>query len=197
MIKNAGLVVVAATAILVGCDSGDINIQPSTTVTNSNNVTQTGGSANDICASRTNSGGQTLTGTVDGNGNCVYSPAFADAGNRITADITFPALPNGAAHIFEGSLFIGETFDTDAELAAAGITQGGDGPTLTVEAGATLAWQTSADFMIINRGSQIFAVGRADAPITFTSVSDVEGTVGPEDVQQWGGIVINGFGVTN
>ena len=51
--------------------------------------------------------------------------------------------------------------------------------------------------MIINRGSRILADGRADAPITFTSVSDLNGTVGPEDVQQWGGIVINGFGVTN
>ena len=51
--------------------------------------------------------------------------------------------------------------------------------------------------MIINRGSQLFAVGTAEKPITFTSVSDVEGTVGPEDVQQWGGMVVNGFGVTN
>ncbi|MEM1261775.1 MAG: serine/threonine protein kinase [Pseudomonadota bacterium] len=198
MIKQAGLVVVASTAVLFGCDSGDINIEPQTNVTNSNNTTQTGGGgANNPCASRTNSSGQTIEGSVDGDGNCVYSPAFADAGNRITTDITFPALPNGAAHIFEGSLFIGETFDTDAELAAANISEGGDGPTLTIEAGATLAWQTSADFLIINRGSQIFAVGRSDAPITLTSVSDVNGTVGPEDVQQWGGVVINGFGVTN
>ncbi|MDH5240187.1 MAG: serine/threonine protein kinase, partial [Gammaproteobacteria bacterium] len=36
-----------------------------------------------------------------------------------------------------------------------------------------------------------------DNPITFTSVSDINGTVGPEDVQQWGGMVINGFGVSN
>ena len=28
-------------------------------------------------------------------------------------------------------------------------------------------------------------------------MSDINGTVGPEDVQQWGGIVINGFGVSN
>ena len=40
-------------------------------------------------------------------------------------------------------------------------------------------------------------MGSASAPITFTSVSDVNGTVGPEDVQQWGGVVINGFGTTN
>ena len=69
--------------------------------------------------------------------------------------------------------------------------------TLTIEAGATLAWRTQADFLIINRGSRIIARGSADAPITFTSVSDVNGTVGPEDVQQWGGIVINGFAVSN
>ncbi len=197
MIKNAGLIALAASALVVGCDSGDINIQPSTNVTNSNNTTQTGGGTTNVCASYQNSGGQDISGTVDGDGNCVYSQAFAGAGNNVTVDLTIPALPNGAAHIFEGSLFIGETFDTDADLAAAGIAEGGDGPVLTVEPGATLAWQTSADFLIINRGSQLFAVGTATAPITFTSVSDVNGTVGPEDVQQWGGIVINGFGVTN
>jgi hypothetical protein len=111
--------------------------------------------------------------------------------------MTIPALPDGGAHIFEGSLFVGDTFRDDAAMAAAGITQGGDGPVLTVEAGATVAFQSSADFMVINRGSQLFAVGAPDAPITFTSVSDVNGTVEAEDVQQWGGMVINGFGVTN
>jgi hypothetical protein len=53
--------------------------------------------------------------------------------------------------------------------------------------------------MVINRGSQLFAVGTAAAPITFTSVSDVNGDLDtdPEAVSQWGGMVINGFGVTN
>jgi hypothetical protein len=92
---------------------------------------------------------------------------------------------------------VGESYSTDAELAAAGISEGGDGPVLTIEAGATVAFASSAQFMVINRGSQIFAVGRADAPITLTSLSDVEGTVGAFDVQQWGGLVIDGFGVTN
>jgi hypothetical protein len=70
---------------------------------------------------------------------------------------------------------------------------------LTVEAGATLAWQSNDKFMVINRGSQLFAVGTAAAPITFTSVSDVNGDLDadPEAVSQWGGMVINGFGVTN
>ena len=185
--------------LLSACGGGDIDISP---VTNEGNVTNPpaaadpGTAAENPCASYTNSGGQTLQG-VFASGNCTYAPSFVDAGNNLTVDLLIPALDDDGAHIFEGSLFVGETHDSDEELAAAGITEGGDGPTLTVEAGATLAFQTSADFMIINRGSQIFAVGTAASPITFTSVSDIDGTVGPEDVQQWGGMVINGFGVTN
>ena len=187
-----------AGAVLTACDSGDINIQPSTNVTDSNNTTTVGGGggANDVCASYVNGGGQTLEGSYDGD-NCTYSAAFASSGNNVTVDLTFQALPGGGAHIFEGSLFMGETYRTNADLAAAGISRGGDGPTLTIEAGATLAWQTSQDFLIINRGSQIIAVGTETDPITLTSVSDVENTVGPEDVQEWGGVVINGFAVTN
>jgi hypothetical protein len=192
------LLAVASSGILFSaCDGGDINIQPATTVTDSNNtvVTGGGGSGNN-CASYTNSGGQQIQGVSDGT-NCTYSQAFVGAGNNLMVDMTIPALPSGGAHIFEGSLFVGESYRTNAALAANGISRGGDGPVLTIEAGATLAFQTSKDFMIINRGSQIFAVGRADAPITLTSTSDITGNVGPEDVQQWGGLVINGFGVTN
>ena len=197
MNRNTLFTVALTAMFLGGCESGDINIQPSTTVTDSNNTTSTGGGApNDMCASYVNSGGQTIQGVSDG-ANCTYSQAFVGAGNNLTVDMTIPALPNGGAHIFEGSLFVGNSYRTNADLQVNNIARGGDGPTLTVEAGATLAFQTSKDFVIINRGSQIFAVGSAVNPITFTSVSDVNGTVGPEDVQQWGGMVINGFAVTN
>lgn len=197
MHRNSLFIAVIA-ATLAGCGSGDINISPATNVTDSNNVTNPAGSgnANDQCASYVNSGGQEIQGVADG-ANCIYPPSFVDAGNNLTVDMTIPDLTDGGAHIFEGSLFVGETYRDDAALAAAGITEGGDGPVLTVEAGATLAFQSNANFIVVNRGSQIFAVGAPDAPITFTSVSDVNGTVGPEDVQQWGGMVINGFGVTN
>lgn len=191
----------AATAavLLAGCGGGDININPSTTDTSVDNSVNNSNTApvaaTNPCAVYEKDG-STFQGALRG-ANCVYAPSFADAGNNLTVSLRIPNLPNDGAHIFEGSLFVGRTYDTDEGLANAGITRGGDGPTLTVEAGATLAFQSSADFLIINRGAQLFAVGNADAPITFTSVSDVEGTVGPEDVQQWGGIVINGFGVTN
>ena len=194
------LVVVALSA----CDSGDININPSTadnstdnSVTNSNNTTAAPVAEENPCASYVNSGGQTIEGDFDGV-NCTYSPAFADAGNNLTTDITIPELAEGGIHIFQGSLFVGEAHANNEELTAAGIAEGGDGPTLTIEAGATLAWPDNTKFVIINRGSQIFAVGTAEKPITFTATADaVEGSAGAEDVQLWGGMVINGFGVSN
>lgn len=196
--KSTRLLTVAlSSVVLAACSSGDINLSPSTNVSNSNNTSNSNaGNANAVCASYVKNG-QTLQGTADANGNCSYGAAFVGPKNNLTVDLVIPALPNGGAHIFTSSLFVGETYRTQAELAAAGISQGGDGPTLTIEAGATLAFQTNKDFIIINRGSQILASGTADKPITITSVSDINGTVGPEDVQQWGGIVINGFGVSN
>ncbi len=122
------LTVIAAGSLLAACSSGDINIAPTTSVTDSNNTTNnsTGGSANDVCASYQKSG-QTITGTADGNGNCNYGSAFVGPKNNLTVDLLIPALPNGGAHIFTSSLFVGETYRTQADLQAAGITQGGDG----------------------------------------------------------------------
>ena len=187
-----------AALIVAGCNGSDINIQPSTNVTDSNNTTNTGGTTGttNLCAYYVTSGGQKIQGAYDGT-DCTYAPSFVDAGNNLKYDLTIPELPNGGVHIFQGSLYVGSTYSTQAELQAAGITKGGDGPTLTIEAGATLAFVSQEQFVLINRGSQLFAVGQPDKPITFTSLSDVQGNVGPEDVQQWGGFVIDGFGVDN
>ena len=197
MNRNKLFVVVIAGSLLAACESGDINITP-TTIDNSvdNSTGGGGGSGDDTCASYVRDGA-TVRGSADCNGNCVYDNTFVGPKNNLQEDLLIPALPEGGAHIFTASLFVGNTYRTQAELEAAGITRGGDGPTLTIQAGATLAFQTNSDFMIINRGSRIIADGRPDAPITLTSVSDINDTVGPEDVQQWGGVVINGFAVSN
>ena len=193
---NRLLAATTALLLLVACEGGDIVIQPSTTDSSVDNSTTTTATSEDNPCAVYQKDGSTFRGEQVGV-NCVYSPSFVDAGNNLTVNLRIPDLPDDGAHIFEGSLFVGRTHDTDEGLANAGISRGGDGPVLTVEAGATLAFQSSADFLIINRGSQLFAVGTRENPITFTSVSDIEGTVGPEDVQQWGGMVVNGFGVTN
>ena len=198
---NRLLVAAPALLLVAACGGGDIVIAPSTM--NSSVDNSTGNTSNTTTATREASpcaayerDGSTFGGQQVGV-NCVYPPSFVDAGNTLTVSLRIPDLPDNGAHIFEGSLFVGRTHDTDQGLADAGISRGGDGPVLTVEAGATLAFQSSSDFLIVNRGSQLFAVGTREKPITFTSVSDIEGTVGAEDVQQWGGMVINGFGVTN
>jgi hypothetical protein len=191
---------------LAGCGGGDIELAPSTSVNNSNNsTTNNPPPSNDPtptppttnpCASYLNTAGQTIQGAYDGT-HCTYARSFVDAGNNLMVNMTLTDLPNNGAHIFQGSLFVGRSYTSNTELSNANIREGGDGPKLTIEAGATLAFATSAQFMVINRGSQIFAVGTAEAPITLTSLSDVQGSVQPLDVQQWGGLVINGFGVTN
>lgn len=190
------LVALSAGAALAACSSGDINITPTTVDNSIDNSIGGGGGTTTLCASYQRSG-QTVSGSEDGNGNCTYDSSFVGPKNNLETDLLLKALPDGGAHIFTSSLFVGKTYRTQAELQAAGITRGGDGPTLTIEAGATLAFQSNKDFIIINRGSQILADGRADAPITITSVSDLNGSVGAEDVQEWGGMVINGFGVSN
>ena len=200
------LLAILVVLVAAGCGGGgDINIQPS----NSSVVNNTGGgggsSANanvttasgGTCASYMNSAGQRIQATTNGN-HCVYSPSFLAAGNPLLADMTLRELPGNGAHMFSGSLFVGRNFDSNASLATAGIREGGDGPTLTVEAGATLAFASQRNFVIINRGSRLLALGTRAKPITFTSFSDVNGTItNPEAVQQWGGMVINGFGVSN
>ena len=207
MNRNLALVVITAAGGLAACQSGDINIDPATTDGSNSSVNGqctsnctvgggTSGGANALCATYTQDG-TTYQGVYDGT-NCVYRSDFINNTRHLKVDMTIPALPSGGAHIFYGSLFVGETYRTQAELAAAGITQGGDGPTLTVEPGATIAFTSKAQFLVINRGSQLIAVGQPDAPITFTSLSDLNGSLpNPEAVQQWGGIVINGFGITN
>ena len=196
--------VLAVGSLLAACDSGDINIAPVNNTDNSNqnnnNTVVTGQDPNEGCAALLDADGVTVIaqGVKDAQGNCGYDDTFAGPTNPITQDLTFGALPGGAAHKISTSLFIGETYNSQADLAAAGITQGGDGPTLTLEPGAILAFETRRDFLIVNRGSQIIAQGTARAPITLTSISDVEDSLPePLAVQQWGGIVINGFGVSN
>ena len=200
--------VLALGTLMAACDSGDINIAPVNNTDNSNqnnnNTIGGGNDPNEGCASIT-IGGEDVTGVKDPDGNCEYTDIFAGPTNPIMQDVTIEALPGGRAHKFRTSLFVGETYRTQADLAAAGITQGGDGPTLTIEPGAILAFETRRDFIIVNRGSQIIARGTERAPITFTSISDVENTLpttaddptGARAVQQWGGIVINGFAVSN
>jgi hypothetical protein len=186
------LFVASAIAIgLAACGSDGIDLNVSTTDNSVDNSTGNGGGGdgNNPCANYTTATNTVVRGTFDGT-NCRYSSSFVGATNPLTVDLTIPLI--SGVHIFQDSLFVGTNVSSGAAPAA------GTGPTLTIEAGSTLAFSDSSDYVLINRGSQIIAEGSAAAPITFTGYTDaVTGTAGPEDVQLWGGIVINGNGITN
>jgi len=182
--------------VLSACGGGgDINIAPSNSIGDDNSVINSPGTdTNNPCATYDNNG-TAVTGFLSDN-NCIYDTNFVDLDKPLTVDLNIPSIPG--VHIFQGSLVVGQNYSNDADMVAAGISQGGDGAVLTIVAGQTLAFQSSDDYLVVNRGSQIQAVGTAVNPITITSVSDaIDGTVGAEDVSQWGGMIINGFGVTN
>jgi hypothetical protein len=175
-------------AILGGCSSGDVELGVATT---DNSVNHGGGGNNggaNPCAQYT-VGTTVKQGTYDGK-NCAYNADFVGTTNPLTVDLTIPLIDG--VHVFQDSLFVGQNVNTGAAPAA------GTGPTLTIAAGNTLAFQDAGDYLLVNRGSRIIAQGTASRPITLTGYTDaVTGTAGPEDVQLWGGVVINGNGITN
>jgi hypothetical protein len=172
-------------AALAACESGDINLAP----TNVDNSTSTGGGGGTNPCAQYTANGATQQGTFDG-ANCTYSSTFASATTPITVDLQIPFI--SGVHIFQDSLFIG------TDVASGAAPAGGTGPKLVIDAGSKLAFTDSADYIRINRGSQIIANGLPTAPITITGFTDaVSHTAGPYDVQLWGGLVINGNGITN
>lgn len=185
-------------AALAACESGDIVLQPTVNGTGGGGGGGGGGTTNP-CASYTTPSGQFFQGSVDANGHCFYNALFVSDTRPITvSDITFPALPNGKFHVFEDSLFIGE--DVDASAAAAGkrIPQEGEGTRVTIPAGSTMVFTQADSYVRIARGSQIFAEGTAAAPITFTADEDVIVPTANENSRGlWGGVQINGNGLTN
>ena len=186
MTKTRILACISLTAALAACSSGDITLAPTNIDTSTN--TSSGGGATNPCASYTVAG-STRRGSFDGS-NCTYDSTFVSETNPLTVDVTIPFF--SGVHIFQNSLFVGTDVSTGAAPAS------GTGPKLTIQAGNRLAFTDSGDYLLINRGSQILADGSPSAPITLTSFTDaVSHTAGPFDVQLWGGVVINGNGITN
>ncbi len=140
---------------IAGCEGGGVDLNVSTTDNSTDNSTSggNGGGSTNPCASYTPpNSNEVRIGTFDGT-NCVYSAAFVSKTNPLLVDLTIPLI--AGVHIFQDSLFVGQNVET--RLAPAS----GAGPSLTIAAGNRLAFSTSADYVLINRGSQIFAEGSA------------------------------------
>jgi uncharacterized membrane protein len=84
--------------------------------------------------------------------------------------------------------------DVGVDIGAAGNAAGGDPASLTIESGVTLFGRSGADYLVVNRGSQIFSNGTAAAPVIMTSENDVTNAAGDrtDAISEWGGLVILG-----
>lgn len=123
--------------------------------------------------------GTTQSGTLGTNTVCQLSGA-------LLANVTLPRIAN-VVYALSGQVQIG------ADVGGDGNRPNGQRATLTIQPGVTVFGSSGADFLVVNRGSQIIAEGTASQPIIFTSRADLAGTANPVSSRgQWGGIIING-----
>lgn len=106
---------------------------------------------------------------------------------RIIGELTLPRI-DGVVYSINGRTDVGEDMGGDAANPNPNARKG----TLTVEPGVTVFGSAGADFLMVNRGSQIFAEGNAQNPVVFTSRQSVEGTTNIDSIGQWGGLVLLG-----
>lgn len=110
---------------------------------------------------------------------------------KITGNFVVPRR-TGTVYAISGRVDVGEDRGGNATAptaAAAGV--------LTIEPGVRLYGSAGLDYVVVNRGSQIFADGTSSQPIIFTSRQSIEGTTGADSMGQWGGLVILGRAPTS
>lgn len=140
-------------------------------------------------------GGGTPTGLTLPSGAPVTEIVTVDPTQTSNGNVTLTAVA-GRLYRINGRVDVGG----DGGASSAAPTGGGarfasaaTGVTLTIEAGVTVAFDSSDDMLIVNRGSRIVANGTSSQPIIFTSVQDLEGENDPATAsRQWGGIIILG-----
>ena len=189
-LKKFKIALTIGTALALAACDGPVNVASPGEAVLSGGGGGTGGSGSG------GSGGGGSGGTAAG--NC--PTGFTDLGtivggtlrnclipSLITGDVTVP-LRTGTVYSLSGRVDVG--IDRKGDFAAPVGTQG----ILRIDAGVKIFGLsgTGLDYLVINRGSQIFAVGTATQPIIFTSKQNLEGTAGIDSFGQWGGIVILG-----
>lgn len=123
-------------------------------------------------------------GTID---RGVVATAFrnCEISGRISDDYTVQRLP-GVIYSLSGPVNVG------TDVGGGGTLPGGDAVTLTIQAGVTLFATSGNDYLVVNRGSRLLAVGTPTLPIIFTSRANVEGTATDQSQGLWGGIILLG-----
>jgi hypothetical protein len=102
----------------------------------------------------------------------------------VTADTT---LSIGNIYALSGAVFVGQ--DVGPDTATPNPVSSAE---LTIQAGVTVFGVDPTDFLAVNRGSKINALGTVSAPIIFTSDEDLNGFNLGDERGQWGGLILNG-----
>ena len=105
----------------------------------------------------------------------------------ITGSLLVPKT-DGVVYSISGRVNVGEDTGPNPAAPIAGRTSG----ILSIEPGVVVFGSGTLDYIVVNRGSQINAVGTSAAPIVFTSRQSVEGATTVDSIGQWGGLVILG-----
>ncbi|MDX2235206.1 MAG: hypothetical protein NW200_11980 [Hyphomonadaceae bacterium] len=95
-------------------------------------------------------------------------------------------LPAGNLYQLVGRVNVG------ADIGTAG--SGGPTAVLTVDPGVTIFGSSGSDYLVVNRGSQIFVNGTRAAPVIMTSLNDLTNAQidSANAIGEWGGLVILG-----
>ena len=125
------------------------------------------------------------------NGGLVAGNRSCQLPNLITGSLTLDNIPN-VVYSINGRVQVGDDLGANPAAPLAG-SRG----TLTIAPGVRLFGSAGLDYLIISRGSQIFATGTVTSPIIFTSKAGIEGTTNANSIGQWGGLVIAGRAPTN
>lgn len=140
-----------------------------------------------VAASATPAASACPAGTTDAGTNT--NVRLCKIPNAITANLSLPNV-TGVAYLLDGNTEVG------VDVGATGTAAGGARATLTIAAGVTIVANPADqanDVLLVNRGSQIQAVGTATQPIIFTSRQNLAATGTSDSTQgQWGGIVLLG-----
>ena len=106
---------------------------------------------------------------------------------KITGTLVLPKV-DGLVYSVSGRVDVGDDQGGDATAPVAGRQKG----ILTINPGVRIFGSAGLDYIVVNRGSQVYAEGTAQLPIVFTSKASIEGTTTVDSIGQWGGLVILG-----
>lgn len=177
--------VTAMAAVLASCGGADNVASPGEGVI----IGGPGGSSSSSSSSSSGAPDTCPTGTL--NGGLVAGLRNCQLPNLITGALTLDKVP-GVVYSINGRVQVGDDLGANPAAPLAGAKG-----TLTIAPGVKLFGSAGLDYLIVSRGSQIFASGTASDPIIFTSKADIEGTTNENSIGQWGGLVIAGRAPTN